>query len=78
MDLHISINLCRLHCLFIDAIASLSKAIVILTEKGRFQSAAKHQEDIAGIYETELIDLDQAMQAYELAADWYAGESSTA
>ncbi|KAG0051031.1 hypothetical protein BGZ83_004186 [Gryganskiella cystojenkinii] len=61
-----------------DAISSLQRAIVILTEKGRFQSAAKHQEDIAAIYETELIDLDQAMQAYEVAADWYAGESSTA
>jgi len=62
----------------LDAISSLSKAIQILTEKGRFQSAAKHQEDIAGIYESELIDLEHSMQAYEVAADWYAGESSTA
>ncbi|KAF9954895.1 hypothetical protein BGZ72_004182 [Mortierella alpina] len=61
-----------------DAIASLEKAIAILTERGRFQSAAKHQEDIAGIYESELIDLEEAMRAYEVAADWYAGESSTA
>ncbi|KAF9111227.1 hypothetical protein BGX27_005203 [Mortierella sp. AM989] len=61
-----------------DAITSLEKAIGILTEKGRFQSAAKHEEDIAGIYESELVDLEQAMRAYEVAADWYAGESSTA
>ncbi|KAF8923894.1 hypothetical protein BGZ58_002405 [Dissophora ornata] len=39
---------------------------------------AKHEEDIASIYESELIDLEQAMRAYEVAADWYAGESSTA
>lgn len=51
---------------------------MILTEKGRFQSAAKHQEDIASIYETELIDLDKAMNAYEVAADWYSAEASTA
>ncbi|KAI1304870.1 hypothetical protein EDD11_005043 [Mortierella claussenii] len=61
-----------------DAIAALEKAIGILTERGRFQSAAKHQEDIGAIYESELIDLEQAMRAYEVAADWYAGESSTA
>ncbi|KAF9413749.1 hypothetical protein BGZ94_000634 [Podila epigama] len=61
-----------------DAISSLEKAIEILTEKGRFQSAAKHQEDIASIYESELIDLEKAMQAYEVAADWYSGEASTA
>ncbi|KAK3828181.1 MAG: soluble NSF attachment protein [Benniella sp.] len=61
-----------------DAIAALERAIVILTERGRFQAAAKHKEEIAGIYETELIDLDKAMVAFETAADWYAGESSTA
>ncbi|KAG0222022.1 soluble NSF attachment protein [Mortierella sp. GBAus27b] len=61
-----------------DAIGSLEQAIIILTEKGRFQSAAKNQEDIAAIYESELIDLEKAMVAYETAADWYAGESSTA
>ncbi|KAG0228303.1 hypothetical protein BGW42_002295 [Actinomortierella wolfii] len=61
-----------------DAIAALRQAIQILTEKGRFQSAAKYQSEIAEIYEVELIDLDKAMQAYEVAADWYAGEESTA
>jgi alpha-soluble NSF attachment protein len=63
---------------YLDAILSLEQAIGILTERGRFQSAAKHQEDIANIYESELIDLEQAMRAYDIAADWYAGESSTA
>ncbi|KAF9346994.1 hypothetical protein BGX26_001479 [Mortierella sp. AD094] len=61
-----------------DAISSLERAIVILTERGRFQSAAKHQEDIAAIYESELVDLEHAMRSYEIASDWYAGESSTA
>lgn len=49
-----------------------------MTERGRFQAAAKHKEDIANIYESELIDLDMAMAAFETAADWYAAESSTA
>ncbi|KAF9975059.1 hypothetical protein BGZ73_001419 [Actinomortierella ambigua] len=61
-----------------DAIASLGQAIQILTERGRFQSAAKYQSEIAEIYEVELIDLEKALRAYELAADWYAGEESTA
>ncbi|KAF9155192.1 hypothetical protein DFQ26_009817, partial [Actinomortierella ambigua] len=61
-----------------DAIASLRQAIQILTDRGRFQSAAKYQSEIAEIYEVELVDLDKAMTAYEVAADWYAGEESTA
>ncbi|CAG8473890.1 10377_t:CDS:2 [Racocetra fulgida] len=61
-----------------DAITSLKQAIEILTDRGRFQAAAGHQKDIAQIYESDLIDLEKAMQAYEIAADWYAGEEATA
>jgi alpha-soluble NSF attachment protein len=53
-------------------------AVDILTEKGRFQTAANNQKLIAEMYETEVGDLDKAMRAYELAADWYAGEDSKA
>ncbi|CAG8532074.1 26530_t:CDS:2 [Dentiscutata erythropus] len=63
---------------FEDAITSLKQAIEILTDRGRFQAAAGHQKDIAQIYESDLIDLEKAMQAYEIAADWYAGEEATA
>ncbi|CAG8498240.1 10147_t:CDS:2 [Paraglomus brasilianum] len=61
-----------------ESIMALKSAIEILTDRGRFQSAAGHQKEIAQIYESELIDLDRAIQAYELAADWYAAEEATA
>jgi len=61
-----------------ESIMALKSAIEILTDRGRFHSAAGHQKEIAQIYESELIDLDRAMQAYELAADWYAAEEATA
>ncbi|CAJ0836518.1 3685_t:CDS:2 [Entrophospora sp. SA101] len=54
------------------------EAIEILTDRGRFQAAANLQKDIAQIYESDLVDLEKAMQAYEIAAEWYLGEESTA
>ncbi|KAI8799763.1 soluble NSF attachment protein [Cladochytrium replicatum] len=61
-----------------DAADSLKKAIDILTEKGRFSAAASNQKQLAEIYETDLVDLGKAMEAYELAAEWYSGEDSNA
>ncbi|KAL1919042.1 uncharacterized protein VTP21DRAFT_2423 [Calcarisporiella thermophila] len=61
-----------------DAISSLRKAIEIMTDKGRFNAAANHQKEIAEIYESDLVDLQRAMDAYEIAADWYAGEERPA
>jgi hypothetical protein len=43
---------------------------------GRFTIAAKHHETIAGIFESEVADLDKAMQHYEQAADYFKGEES--
>ena len=40
---------------------------------GRFTIAAKHHQTIAEIYETELADLDRAIQHYEQAADYFKG-----
>ncbi|RKO84678.1 soluble NSF attachment protein, partial [Blyttiomyces helicus] len=61
-----------------DAIHALKSAVEILTEKGRFQAAANNQKQIAEIYETDVADFEQAMHAYQLAADWYQGEESNA
>ncbi|ORZ41408.1 soluble NSF attachment protein [Catenaria anguillulae PL171] len=61
-----------------DAIKALQQAIQILTERGRFQMAAKHQKTIAEIYESDLVDLEKAMEAYELAAEWFQGEEASA
>jgi alpha-soluble NSF attachment protein len=40
---------------------------------GRFSIAAKHHQTIAEIYESELADLDRAVQHYEQAADYFKG-----
>lgn len=51
----------------------LLKAIEIYTDMGRFSIAAKHHQTIAEIYESELADLDRAVQHYEQAADYFKG-----
>ncbi|CAG0915646.1 unnamed protein product [Notodromas monacha] len=60
-----------------EAVNCLLKAIEIYTDMGRFTSAARHHISIAEIYETDLCDLEKAMQHYEQAADYYKGEEST-
>ena len=41
---------------------------------GRFHIAAKHHQTIAEIYEVKLADLDNAVQHYEQAADYFKGD----
>lgn len=45
---------------------------------GRFSTAANNQKQIAEIYEQDIGDFKEAMDAYELAAEWYSGEDSNA
>lgn len=61
-----------------EAVSALKQAISILTEKGRFSSAASNQKQIAEIYETDLADLESAMEAYQQAGEWYQGEDASA
>lgn len=60
-----------------ESVACLMKAIDIYTDMGRFTMAAKHHQTIAELYETEVNDLQRAMQHYEQAADYFKGEEST-
>jgi len=59
-----------------EAVVCLQKAIDIYTDMGRFVISAKHHETIAGIFESEVADLDKAMQHYQQAADFFRGEES--
>ena len=59
------------HLYFSEAINCLSKAIDIYTDMGRFTIAAKHHQTIAEIYESEVADLERAMQHYEKSADYF-------
>ncbi|KAL3894362.1 MAG: hypothetical protein SGCHY_005320 [Lobulomycetales sp.] len=57
---------------------TLAQAILLLTERGRFQTAANNEKQLAEICEMELEDYPRAVQAYETAAEWYRGEDSNA
>jgi alpha-soluble NSF attachment protein len=52
------------------------KAIEIYTDMGRFTMAARHHQNIAEIYESEVGDLEQAVKHYEQASDYFRGEES--
>ncbi|KAG5461055.1 MAG: soluble NSF attachment protein [Olpidium bornovanus] len=65
-------------CGHTEAVQALKHAIEILTERGRFHAAANNQKAVAEIYESDLVDLEKAMMAYETAADWFLGEEATA
>ena len=57
--------------LFSEAVNCLSKAIDIYTDMGRFTIAAKHHQTIAEVYESDIADLERAMQHYEKSADYF-------
>ena len=59
-----------------DAISALRQSIEILTDAGRFHQAAGQMKTVAEIYESDLVDLPQAMKSYETAAEWYETEES--
>lgn len=54
----------------------LEKAIDIYTDMGRFTMAAKQHQNIAEMYETEVVDLERAINNYEKAADYFMAEES--
>ncbi|KAL6073501.1 NAPA [Balamuthia mandrillaris] len=59
-----------------DSIRTLQQAIELYTEDGRFSIAAKHQKDVAEMYEKEM-DMENAINAYQTAADFFSSEAST-
>ena len=58
------------------AAQTLSRAIEIFCDEGRFHIAAKHQRDVAELYEASN-DTDEALAAYEKAGDLFSGENAT-
>jgi len=58
-----------------DVIKALSNAVELFTDEGRFSIAAKHQKEIAELYES-IGDLEKAVTAYEIAAEYFEGEGS--
>jgi alpha-soluble NSF attachment protein len=58
------------------AVMCMKQGIEFYTEEGRFSIAAKHQKELAELYEDQS-DLESAISAYQTAADYYEGEGST-
>lgn len=63
-----------------DAARVLKQAISLFTGKGNFRRAAGYQFNLAELYEqeSELFRLEEAVDAYDLAADWYAADQADA
>jgi len=60
----------------VDAAECLKKSVELFTGEGRFAIAAKHQKELAEIYE-EQAEIEKAMEAYQTAAEFFDGEGST-
>jgi alpha-soluble NSF attachment protein len=74
-----------------DAVNCLKTAIELYTDEGRFSIAAKHQKELAELYEGTCkscgmnglqgfageMEYEQCIEAYQQAADFYEGEGST-
>jgi len=60
----------------LEAIRLFNLAIELLTDEGRFSIAAKHEKEVAELYEAEM-DYENAIEAFQKSADLYEGENST-
>jgi alpha-soluble NSF attachment protein len=60
------------------AVRCINVAIDRYTSRGNFRRAAGHKESVGEIYEQELSDPKNALDAYETAASWYEGDNANA
>lgn len=56
-----------------ESINCLERAIELFVDEGRFQAAAKHEQQIGEMLE-EQGDMDAALEHFETAADYFEGE----
>lgn len=56
----------------------MKEAIILDQEGGNFRSAAKHYQDIAELYESDIASPQDAYEAYQKAADLYNADDSPA
>lgn len=68
---------CYRHSNPIEAVRCLQMASEIYIDNGKFQTAAKHEKEMAEICEEDGQDLDQAIAHYKQAADYFMGENAT-
>lgn len=70
--------LTAVHLASAAAIDALQCAIQVDKESANFRNAAKHHQEIAEIYESEIIDLNGAKDNWEQAANLYMADDSPA
>lgn len=63
-----------------DSARVLEQAISLFTAKGNFRRAAGYQFSLAELYEAEpeLFPPERALDAYDVAAEWYANDQADA
>ncbi|KAK9479140.1 soluble NSF attachment protein [Lipomyces japonicus] len=59
-----------------EAARVLIQALTLFTQRGQFRRAATYKQDLATLYETELDDLDRAMDAYDEAGEWFSNDQA--
>jgi len=59
-----------------EAVNSVTTAVNLYVEEGRFSIAAKHQKEIGEMYE-QANEIEKSVDAYQKSADYYEGENST-
>ena len=64
----------------LDAARVLKQSISLFTAKGNFRRAAGYQSNLAELYEQEpdLFKQEEALEAYDVAAEWYASDGADA
>ncbi|UWX11148.1 CRPV-039 [Crowpox virus] len=60
-----------------EAINCLNKAINIYVYLGKFNTAAKCHLNIAEMYDKDALDIDKAIENYEISSDYYRGDGHT-
>lgn len=66
------------HVSGLAAIGALKDAIAIDKDAANFRNAAKHHQEIAEIYESDIVDLEGALQNWQEAAQLYMADDSQA
>ncbi|KAL7276170.1 vesicular-fusion protein S17 [Rhizina undulata] len=61
-----------------DAARVLEGAISHYAQRGNFRRAATHQQNLAELYEQDIGDIKRAIDAYEVAGDWFQGDNAEA
>lgn len=61
-----------------NAARCLEQAIKHYISRGSFRRAATHQQNLAELWELDLGDYKKAIEAYDLAGDWFSGDNAEA